>query len=374
MTALRFLHTADVHLGKPFGGYAAADRMRVARQGIIARLIDVARSNDAPHVLVAGDLFETPNPAAQTWRQMATQMAEATDLTWWLLPGNHDNLREGDATWTGLSDLGHANMRILTQPQPIEMQQGAYLLPSPLATRHPTQDPTAWMDGAATPNGALRIGLAHGSIKGFSEGVMPADVIAPDRDQRAQLDYLALGDWHGHTQVSPRVAYPGAPERTGFKHNGTGICLVVEIDGAGAVPKITQVPVGALDWQAVTLDLISGDDPAASLHAALPATAHRDMLVRIEARGRLSLNESTALVALEETLGPEFCHFQIDTTALETEIEPRDLDAISLGGALRTTSDALAQESIDENLSQEDRDIAAAALRRLHAMATQGAS
>ena len=374
MTALRFLHTADIHLGKPFGGYAAADRLRVARQSIIARLIDVARSHAAPHVLVAGDLFDTPNPAAQTWRQMATQMAEATDLTWWLLPGNHDNLREGEATWAGLSELHHANIRILTQSQPAQMQQGAFLLPSPLATRHPTQDPTAWMDSASTPDGVMRIGLAHGSIKGFGEGVMPADVIAPDRDLRARLDYLALGDWHGHTQVSQRTAYPGAPERTGFKHNGTGICLVVDIEAAGALPKITQVPVGVFDWQAVTLDLIPGDDPAALLRAALPTTAHRDMLVRIEARGRLSLDESTALAALKETIGPEFCDFRIETTALETEIEQRDLDAISLGGALRTTSDALAQEAIDESLSQEDRDIAAAALRRLHAMATQGAS
>lgn len=374
MPVVRFLHTADLHLGKPFGGYPAADRLRVARQEIIARLIATARAHEAPHVLVAGDLFETPNPAAQTWRQMATQMAEAADLTWWLLPGNHDNLREGEATWAGLADLGHANLRILTQAAPALMQEGAYLLPAPLSSRHPTQDPTAWMDSASTPEGAIRIGLAHGSIKGFSEGQLPADVIAPDRDQRAALDFLALGDWHGYTPVSDRVAYPGAPERTGFKHNGTGICLIVEIAQQGALPRMTQVPIGTFDWQLVTLDLLPGDDAEAMLTAALPETVHRDMLVRIEARGRLSLRESTALAALETRIGPEFCHFHLDTSALETEIELRDLDAISLGGALRTAGDALAQEAADNSLSQNDREIAAAALRRLHAMATEGAT
>ncbi|MEQ6201514.1 DNA repair exonuclease [Sulfitobacter sp. HNIBRBA2951] len=371
MTAIRFLHTADVHLGKPFGGYPASDRLRVARQNVIGRLIAIAREHQAPHILVAGDLFETPNPAAQTWRQMATEMAEATDLTWWLLPGNHDNLREAQATWDGIEQLGHANLRVLFSPDPAQMQDGVFLLPAPLATRHPTEDPTGWMDTAPTPDGAIRIGLAHGSIKGFSEGVMPADVIAPDRDQRARLDYLALGDWHGFTQVSPRTAYSGAPERTGFKHNGCGICLIVDIDAATATPRIHQVPVGVLDWQSVTLDLLPGDDPHAQIRAALPDTAHRDMLVKVAAQGRLTLGESSQLAALEASVGPEFCHFELETSALQTEIEAQDLEAISIGGALRTASDALAADANSATLSEHDRDIAAAALRRLHAMATE---
>ena len=91
MTAFRFIHTADLHLGKPFGNHVEADRLRVARRNIITRLVRAARENSVSHVLVAGDLFETPNPGAQTWRHAVEEMAEADGVTWWLLPGNHDN-------------------------------------------------------------------------------------------------------------------------------------------------------------------------------------------------------------------------------------------------------------------------------------------
>lgn len=371
MTAIRFLHTADIHLGKPFGGYASADRLRVARQGVIARLAEIARNRDAPHVLVAGDLFETPNPAAQTWRQAAAEMAEAADLTWWLLPGNHDNLAQAAATWEGIAALGHPNLRVLTAPVPVPMQEGAFLLPAPLVTRHPASDPTAWMDDATTPEGAIRIGLAHGPIRGFGEGPASPEIIAPDRAQRARLDWMALGDWHGEIRVSGRAAYAGSPEKTGFGQNGRGSCLIVEIDGPGETPRVETIETGAFDWQQIALDLVPGDDPLAMVETALPGGARRDMLIQLVATGRLPLRDASALAALEHRIGPDFCHFEVDISTLGTEIESADLDAISAGGALREAAGALAGAAQDDSLSARDRRVSDAALRRLHAIMTE---
>ena len=369
MTAARFVHTADIHLGMPFGRYTAADRLRVARQGVISRLVEAARANGVPHILIAGDLFDTPNPAPETWRQAVAEIAEANDVTWWLLPGNHDFLGTRDgaaATWESIARLGHGNIHVLTEPEPVEMQKGAWLLPAPLRTRRPSSDPTAWMDAAATPEGAVRIGLAHGPIQGFGEGEMPADIIALDRDRSARLDWLALGDWHGAMRVSDRVAYSGAPERTGFKHDGRGICWMVEIDGPGTPPRVSETQIGAFDWRTIQLDLVSGDDPAERVEAALPEGPRRDMLIRVVASGRVPLRDATALAALESDLGPDFCHFEVNMGELATEIETADLDAISTGGALRVAAEDLAACAGDAGLSQDERRIADAALRRLH--------
>ncbi|MEQ9039394.1 MAG: DNA repair exonuclease [Silicimonas sp.] len=368
MTALRFLHTADIHLGKPFGGYAAADRLRVARQDVISRLVAAAREGGAANILVAGDLFETPNPSAQTWRQAAAEMAEASGLTWWLLPGNHDNLREGTATWDGIEAQGHPNLRVLRDPEPVEMQPGAVLLPAPLVSRRPASDPTAWMDDVPTPEGAIRIGLAHGPIQGFSEGEMPPDIVAPDRDRRAGLDWLALGDWHGAMHVSDRVAYAGSPERTGFGHDGRGSCFLVTVDGAGAAPRVSTVETGTFDWRTVTLDLVPGDDPAEMVAAALPSAARRDMLVKVVAKGRVPLRDASVLAALENEIGADFCHFEVNMGDLATEIETADLDVISSGGALRVAADELARSAGDASLAEREQRIAEASLRRLHAI------
>ncbi len=371
VTKLRFVHTADLHLGKPFGGYAEADRLRVVRRSIITRLVEVARSEMAPDVLVAGDLFETPNPSAQTWRQAVAEMAEATDVTWWLLPGNHDNLAQARTTWEAIRDLGHDNVRVLFEAEPVALKEGAFLLPAPLLTRRPVSDPTAWMDDCVTTDGAIRIGLAHGPVQGFDEGEMPADIIAPDRDKRAGLDYLALGDWHGMTRVSDRVRYSGAPESTDFRHDGRGVCLVVEIEGPGLSPKVSEVETGTFDWRTISLNLVPGDDPDVMLEEKLPKTPRRDMLVKVVASGRIPLRDASALAAMETGIGPDFCDFRVNMADLGIEVEVADLDAIALGGALRAASNALADEAHDEALSERDRNIAEAALRRLHAIVVE---
>lgn len=366
MTALRFLHTADLHLGKPFGGFAEADRLRVARRGLPERLARIAQAHDAPHILVAGDLFETPNPAAQTWRQAVAQMAEATGIDWWLLPGNHDNLREAAATWDAIAAAGHANIHVLAAPEPVPLSDTAVLLPAPLETRHPSADPTAWMDACRTDPGVLRVGLAHGPVQGFDEGEMPPDIVAPDRDRRARLDYLALGDWHQTLRVSDRVWYAGAPERTDFRHDGRGECLLVEIDAPGATPRVERIETGIFDWRRLTLEFFSGDDPRGRLADTLPAERRRDVLCQVIASGRLPLRGATDLVGAEAELGPDFCHFEVRSTDLRIDVEAADLDAIAPTGALRQAAQALADEAADASLSARDRDVAALALRRLH--------
>lgn len=365
---IRFIHTADLHLGKAFGNYESADRLKVARTELISKLALSARTHNAPHILVAGDLFETPNPAAQTWRQAVATMAEAKDVTWWLLPGNHDNLAEGQATWNGIAGLTHPNIRVLQTAEPLEMQPGAFLLPSPLTTRRPSSDPTDWMDNAATPDGAMRIGLAHGSIQSFGETTLPADMIAPDRATRANLDWLALGDWHGEMKISDNSAYSGSPERTGFKHNGRGVAYVVEITGPGAKPIVEPITVGAFDWQEVHLDLVPGDDPKVMIEENLPKGARRDILVKVIANGRLPMRDASRLQQLTQEIGPDFCHFEVDTKDLRTQIETNDLDDISVGGALREAANTLAETASDQSLAEGERDVAKAALARLHSL------
>ncbi|WP_316016185.1 exonuclease SbcCD subunit D [Roseobacter sp. HKCCA0434] len=369
MTAIRFVHTADIHLGKPFGNHAAHEALRAARAGVIGTLIEVARKNAAPHVLIAGDLFDSANPATKTWRHAVDEMAEASELTWWLLPGNHDSLSARDgaaATWEAMEALGYPNLRVLRDAQPVEMQPGAWLLPAPLATRRPASDPTAWMDGAETPPGAIRVGLAHGPVRDFSEAGTGLDVIAPDRDRRARLDWLALGDWHGAMRLSDRVAYAGSPERTAFGEDGRGSCFLVEIAAPGAPPAVERVETGRFDWRTITLDLLPGDDAASAVIDRLPDGARRDMLVRVEARGRLRLGEAAALASLGERIGPELCHFELRDDGLGTEVEAADLDAISTGGALREAANALAGEAASSAVGEAERQVAEAALRRLH--------
>jgi len=57
---IRFLHTADWQIGKPFGGYSDDKRgeLRAERFRAVERLAALANGREAAFVLVAGDAFD----------------------------------------------------------------------------------------------------------------------------------------------------------------------------------------------------------------------------------------------------------------------------------------------------------------------------
>lgn len=364
----RFLHSSDLHLGKRFGHFSGdlPGRLREARHAVLGKLAQHARDHGAATILLAGDTFDTETPAADVRRQALTEMAHHDAIRWVILPGNHDSLQATEL-WAHLALDAPANVVLATQAGPIALADGATLLPAPCTTRRPGRDMSEWMDGAATAEGVVRIGLAHGAIQSFSEESVGGDIIAPDRARRAGLDYLALGDWHGAMAVDPRTHYSGSPEPDRFKHERLGVALLVEIAGAGALPQVTPLTTGTFAWQTLDLHLLTGDEPDAALAALLPDLRdRRQTLARIVASGRVRLAARTALLAAFERVSPDFAWLDLDEAGLATECDVEDLDRIDRAGALREAADALLAESDDAGRSAEDRAVAAAALSRLY--------
>lgn len=366
MTAFRFLHSSDLHLGRTFGNFPEGirHRLREARHGAIARLATAARTGGATTILLAGDTFDAETPAPDTLRQALTAMRDASDLTWVLLPGNHDSLAASEL-WRRIGNDGPANLRALASDAPAELATGVWLLPAPCTQRRPGRDLTEAMS-AATPTGARRIGLGHGAITDFSGEEGATGIIPPDRAQRSGLDYLALGDWHGQLQVSPTTWYSGTPEPDGFKHEALAAALLVTLDGP--TPQVVPVKVARFRWLRPQIDLLPGEDAPARIAAALPGAGARDHLVRLTLRGRLPLADRAALEADLGHRAPDFGWFSADLTGLGVEALPEDLDQIDRGGALRQAADTLLAEARDSGLSQRDRDTATSALARLYAL------
>ena len=363
----RFIHSSDLHIGKRFGNLPEElrGRLRDARHTVLDRLAEQARAAGAGTVLLAGDCFDTETPSPAMLRQALAAMAGHAGLRWVMLPGNHDSLL-ADELWAAARAALPGNVMLATEAEPIMLEPRVALLPAPCTTRRPGRDLTEWMDRAATPEGALRIGLAHGAIQSFSEDGSGLDIIAPDRASRAGLDYLALGDWHGQMAVNARSWYSGTPEPDRFKHGEPGRALLVALPGPGAVPEIVPVETGNFAWRNLALDLLSGDDAAATLEAALPAgTARRQTLLRVVASGRLRPAARMALEAEIATVAPEFAELQLDATALVADCEDTDLDAIDRAGALRQAAELLLAESRDENRPEAERETAGEALVRL---------
>ncbi|MBV8399718.1 MAG: metallophosphoesterase, partial [Acetobacteraceae bacterium] len=211
---MRLIHTSDWQIGKAFGftDHAVREVLRDERLQAIGRLGRLAQEHGASAVLVAGDVYDLASPSDRTLQQPIERMRQFPAIEWHLLPGNHDphtpnglwdRLRRGS-----LPD----NVRLHLTGDPAPLGGGAWVIPAPLTQRHAAGDPTACMDGAGTPEAAIRLGLAHGSVRSFGrDDTTTHNLIAPDRADRAGLAYLALGDWHGAQEFGPRTWYSGTP-------------------------------------------------------------------------------------------------------------------------------------------------------------------
>lgn len=367
----RFIHSSDLHLGKRFGNFGGdlPGRLREARHGVIGRLAQHAREQGAGTILLAGDTFDTETPAPDIRRQALAAMRDHAPIRWVILPGNHDSLQAAQL-WSTLTKEAPENVVLALEPAAIPLSTGVALLPAPCTTRRPGRDMSEWMDGAATPEGTLRIGLAHGAIRDFSEEGGAMDVIAPDRAARAGLDYLALGDWHGPLTVDARTRYSGTPEPDRFKHQRPGEALLVTIAGCSAPPEVSGLPTASFDWRSLDLHLLDGYDPMQVLEALLPEPRRRrQTLLQLVATGHSRLSSRTALAEAIARAVPDFAFLELDEDGLVTDCEAGDLDLIDRAGALREAAAALLADAEDESRSAGERQIARAALARLFSYA-----
>lgn len=356
---VRLLHSSDLHLGRSGFGGAPPDKAALlteARLDALDRLAAAARTAGAARVLIAGDVFDGTQLSDHTLDRALARMAAASDLVWHLLPGNHDPHRPG-GLWERLGRKGRPpNLRahLAAEPAPLDPTPGeppAVLLPAPLGHRRVPGDPTAWMDAAATQEGALRIGLAHGAVAGFgAEEGAEVNPIAPDRAARAGLAYLALGDWHRTIRVGSATWYSGTPEPDRFRIDpdgdgtrcGGGVALAVEIDGPGAV-RVERVPTGRFAWHLAEPVLAEAAEIDALADRFLTMPDAADIVLRLAPRGALTLaGRERFRDRIEEGLAAQLRWLDLDLSDLEVRPEDEELAAIDLEGAVRIAADRLA--------------------------------
>lgn len=371
-TLVRFIHSSDLHLGKPFGRFDEDVRVRLreARFQKISRLASEARRLGAPFILLAGDTFDAETPPPQTIRHALRAMAAENDITWVILPGNHDPLSATEL-WGRISREKSDNIILALEAKPIQLQPGAVLLPAPPTVKHPGRDLTEWMSDVSSGD-AIRVGLAHGAIQDFSSDDPSLGIIPPNRADLSDLDYLALGDWHGQMKIGPRTWYSGAPEADHFKSEAAAGALLVEIEAKGVLPVVQPVHTGSLFWKEVEIDFRPGDEIADRLNDALPPPmARRDSIISLKTTGRLTLSEMSFLGQVISGIREDFGHFEDDLGDLDIEQEVGDLDSIDRAGALRAAAERLQSAGSDPLRCDEDRRISRTALGRLYAYAME---
>ena len=213
---------------------------------MVKRIGRVAQETGAEFVLVAGDLFDSRSADKATVSAACSAIGQI-GVPVVVSPGNHDHGGPG-SVWEQEFFLREQtalapNMLVVLTPAPIEVGS-AVVFPCPLMHRSMVGDPTEWLRSADAYTAVVadkpRIVLAHGSTKAFAgiwsdeDGDSPgAGVIDLAQLPFDQVDYVALGDWHGTKQVDACAWYAGTPELDRFPRGAgqdPGNVLVVDVE------------------------------------------------------------------------------------------------------------------------------------------------
>ena len=374
---MRFVHTADWQVGMRAAHVGAAGRaVRDERIAAGRRVVDLANDRGVDFLVLAGDTFEN-NAVDRALVQQVADVLRAARRPVYVLPGNHDPLVAG-SVWQHDAWRSAVNVTILRDASPVTVAGGT-LWPCPLTAKTGRSDPTSAIAPRDVAHG-IRVGVAHGELAGLGgDGQyfpMPADA-ASVRD----VDYLAIGHWHSTYHASPRMTYSGAPEPTKFGESDSGNTLLVEIDAPGALPRITPVRTGRLQW-AQWEERCVGDDAIAQVVERVERLERPNETLLSLTLGGVATPADRALVRrLSELAAARLMYARIDAAGLRPAPDAAAAWIATLpDGPLRTAAQRLtawaSSDALDRSAdrpAETSEIIAARALLELYAISVEAA-
>lgn len=263
---MKFLHLADLHLGKRYNELSLIDDQKY----ILGEILKIADDEKPDGVLIAGDVYDKSVPSAEAVELFDRFLCalKARNLQVFAVSGNHDSAEriafgselmgasgvhfspvyDGNTKCVALSD-GYGEVRV-------------YLLPfiKPATVRRFFEDEkiesyTGALKAAVNAmniDGTVRnVLVAHqfvtGSKQTGSEEFLVGDIGNVDASVFDGFDYVALGHVHGAQNIgSERLRYSGTPLKYSLSEaGGKKSVTVVELKEKGnlSVREIPLIPM-----------------------------------------------------------------------------------------------------------------------------------
>ena len=222
---LKILHSADWHLGFPFGSFPPEQRKYLTEQmeAIPRSVADLCRRENCDLVLLAGDLLDSPGENRYT--HILREALEECDVPVIIAPGNHDHLH-GNSPWVrenwpenvhifsgSLSSLAFENLSCRVWGAGYTSMDCPGLLENFRA-----EGPERW-----------QLAVLHGDPLHHNAPYCP---VTPAQLRDSGLHYLALGHIHkeGNFRSGGLCAWPGAPMGRGFDEPGPKGVYILELE------------------------------------------------------------------------------------------------------------------------------------------------
>lgn len=236
---MRFLHTADLHIGKRVNEFS----MLEDQEYILRQILKTADKEQVEAVLIAGDVYDKQVPSAEAVRLFdwfLTQL-NSRKLPVFVIGGNHDSverlsfgaqiMEESGVYLTQSYDGKVVPVRLEDEYGPVNLWMLPFLKPAMVKRFFPEQEIVTYQDALETVIGHMELNreernllIAHqfvtGAVTGGSEDsveVFVGGVENVDASVFADFDYVALGHIHrAQSAGGERIRYSGTPLKYSF--------------------------------------------------------------------------------------------------------------------------------------------------------------
>lgn len=297
---MRFLHTADWHLGRIFyGQYLTDDQAHVLEN----QFFTILKDEKIDGILLAGDVFDRAVPpieAIELWDSIITRLAMDYKVPLFVVSGNHDGAERLEVGRSMLSRSGihiwgsphHALQpfefegadgkvaicpmpfseprrigdalglgAIVSKPVDIDMSEDSLFSyvetdeqePASLNLHNYDQMYQAWSDYLfkQVPKGMRSIAISHAFVMGGDVGGSERTLSIGGSEQVSpqvfkDFQYTALGHLHGPQRMgADYIRYSGSPLKYSFdEHAQKKSFTIIDMDAKGKV-DISTIPVEA---------------------------------------------------------------------------------------------------------------------------------
>lgn len=286
MSAFRFVHAADLHLGSPFAGLArasseVAERFALASREAFSELVRRTIEAEAAFMVIAGDVYDGEWKDSSIGLFFARELAklDRAGIPVVLLKGNHDAASVVTRTITLPDSVRQFSDK---KPETIRLDHVRVALHGQSFAERAASERLALAYPDAAP-GWFNIGVLHTCGEGSAAHAPYAPCTVQELSLRG-YDYWALGHVHEHAVLceDPWVVFPGNLQGRSVRECGPKGAVMVEV-ADGRVTSVERMIVDGARWAHLSVDLDGVDDEAALLGRIMDAAAP----VASEAEGRL---------------------------------------------------------------------------------------
>ncbi len=340
---MKLIHCSDIHLDSPLEANLSSRQARERNAellGTFSRLISYAREESVTAVLIAGDLFDGTRVRSATAQLVLDLMAQAPEVDFLYLRGNHDETGGLPAALT-LPD----NLKLFGE----NWSYFSYDNVTVAGIQPETGRFSDFYGELALEKDRLNIVMLHGQ-----ESTQPGEelVCLPLLKNR-HIRYLALGHIHSFRQApldhDSTWCYCGCLEGRGFDECGEKGFVLLETAGDRITSRF--VPFAQRQLHEIPVD-ITDLETLGELRNALAAASQgisREDLVKFVLTGTYTLDTQKDLAHLTAFLKDRFYFAKIkDESTLRIDKASYEHDASLKGEFIRTV---MASE-----LSREDKE------------------